>query len=44
MGSSMYDKSEMNAFRMFVDGDHEHSAHLAVFPEVSKMNHDCRPK
>jgi hypothetical protein len=44
MGSSIYDKSEMNAFRMFVDGEHKHSAHLGIFPEVSKMNHDCRPK
>ena len=44
IGSSIYDKSERNAFRMFVDGAHKHSAHLAIFPEVSKMNHDCRPK
>jgi hypothetical protein len=44
MGTTLFDKVEKNAFRMFVDGDHRHSLHLGVFPEVSRFNHDCRPK
>lgn len=44
VGSTIYDKIERNSFRIFVDGDRKHSAHLGVFPEVSKFNHDCRPK
>jgi hypothetical protein len=44
VGSTIYDKIDRNSFRIFVDGDHKHSAHLGVFPEVSKFNHDCRPK
>jgi hypothetical protein len=44
MGETVYDKAEKNSFRMFVDGDRKHSAHLGLFPEVSKFNHDCRPK
>lgn len=43
-GEMVYDKAEKNSFRMFVDGDRKHSAHLGLFPEVSKFNHDCRPK
>ncbi|EAQ93058.1 hypothetical protein CHGG_01293 [Chaetomium globosum CBS 148.51] len=43
VGSTIYDKVERNSFRIFVDGDRKHSAHLGVFPEVSKFNHDCRP-
>jgi hypothetical protein len=43
-GNDMYDKVEKNSFRIFVDGDNKHSAHLGIFPEVSKFNHDCRPK
>ncbi|KAK4240433.1 SET domain-containing protein 5 [Achaetomium macrosporum] len=43
MGNTLFDKVEKNAFRMFVDGDHKHSLHLGVLPEVSRFNHDCRP-
>ncbi|KAK4098595.1 SET domain-containing protein [Parathielavia hyrcaniae] len=43
IGTTAYDKVEQNAFRLFLDGDHTHSSHLGLFPEVSKMNHDCRP-
>ena len=43
-GDTIYDKIEKNSFRMFVNGDKKHSLHLALFPEVSKFNHDCRPK
>ncbi|KAK3300599.1 uncharacterized protein B0H64DRAFT_428639 [Chaetomium fimeti] len=43
VGSNIYDKIDRNSFRIFVDGDRKHSAHLGVFPEVSKFNHDCRP-
>jgi hypothetical protein len=44
MGSTVYNKVEKNSFRVFVDGDQKHSAHLGLFPEISKFNHDCRPK
>lgn len=44
MGDTVYDKAEKNAFRMFLDGDRKYSAHLGVFPEISRFNHDCRPK
>ncbi len=44
MGDTVYDKTEKNSFRMFVNGGKKHSAHLGLFPEVSKFNHDCRPK
>ena len=43
-GDTLYDKIEKNSFRMFVDGDRKQSVHLGLFPEVSKFNHDCRPK
>ncbi len=43
-GDTVYYKAEKNSFRMFVDGNRKHSAHLGLFPEVSKFNHDCRPK
>jgi hypothetical protein len=43
-GDTIYDKVEKNSFRMFVDGDRKQSVHLGLFPEVSKFNHDCRPK
>lgn len=43
-GDTVYEKVEKNSFRVFVDGNTQHSAHLGIFPEVSKFNHDCRPK
>ncbi|KAK4129138.1 SET domain-containing protein [Parathielavia appendiculata] len=43
VGTTMYDKAEKNAFRIFLDGSRKHSPHLGLFPEVSKINHDCRP-
>ncbi|KAK4248619.1 hypothetical protein C7999DRAFT_30983 [Corynascus novoguineensis] len=42
-GDTIYEKVQKNSFRVFVDGDTQHSAHLGIFPEVSKFNHDCRP-
>ncbi|KAL2138647.1 hypothetical protein VTI28DRAFT_6462 [Corynascus sepedonium] len=42
-GDTVYEKVEKNSFRVFVDGNTQHSAHLGIFPEVSKFNHDCRP-
>lgn len=44
IGDTVFDKVEKNSFRVFVDGENLHSPHLGVYPEVSKMNHDCRPK
>ncbi|KAL1843824.1 hypothetical protein VTJ49DRAFT_7175 [Mycothermus thermophilus] len=43
IGNTVYDKVEKNSFRVFVDGEDTLSPHLGVYPEVSKMNHDCRP-
>ncbi|KAK4156148.1 SET domain-containing protein 5 [Chaetomidium leptoderma] len=43
MGDTVYDRTEKNAFRIYLDGDRKHSTHLGLFPEVSKINHDCRP-
>ncbi|KAL2271348.1 hypothetical protein VTJ83DRAFT_719 [Remersonia thermophila] len=43
IGDTVYDKVEKNSFRVFVDGENTHSPHLGIYPEVSKMNHDCRP-
>ena len=40
MGESFYEKVVKNSFRAFVDD----VAHLAVYPKVSRFNHDCRPK
>jgi hypothetical protein len=44
MGDTIYAKMEKNAFRLYTDGDKAHSAHLASYPDVSRFNHDCRPK
>jgi hypothetical protein len=44
VGDTVYDKVEKNSFRVFLDGDRKHSPHLGLYPEVSKFNHDCRPK
>ncbi|KAK3694470.1 hypothetical protein B0T22DRAFT_496875 [Podospora appendiculata] len=43
MGDSIYTKVDRNAFRLFLDGDREQSPHLGSFPEISMINHDCRP-
>ncbi|KAK4144437.1 uncharacterized protein C8A04DRAFT_36681 [Dichotomopilus funicola] len=43
VGDTVLDKVQRNAFRVFVSGNGTDSAHLGVFPEVSKINHACRP-
>ncbi|KAK4193212.1 hypothetical protein QBC35DRAFT_468890 [Podospora australis] len=43
-GDTVRDKIDNNAFRMFVgDDQHEHESHLGSFPEIARINHDCRP-
>ncbi|KAK4462951.1 SET domain-containing protein 5 [Cladorrhinum samala] len=42
-GDTAYMKVDKNAFRLEVDGREPLSEHFAVFPDVSRMNHDCRP-
>ena len=44
MGRDVHDKIETNCFQLFVDGENESGSHLACYPEVSRFNHDCRPK
>ncbi|KAK3335902.1 hypothetical protein B0T19DRAFT_22795 [Cercophora scortea] len=43
MGDSIHDKVDRNTFRLFLDGNSGQSTHLGSFPEISMMNHDCRP-
>lgn len=43
-GDTVHLKVDKNAFRMETDGKAPLSEHFAVFPDVSRMNHDCRPK
>ncbi|KAK3955710.1 hypothetical protein QBC32DRAFT_377088 [Pseudoneurospora amorphoporcata] len=42
-GKDIYTKIDRNAFRMFINGQNPYSGHLDAFPEVSRLNHDCRP-
>lgn len=41
MGKDAVEKVDKNSFRMFVAGN---EGHLACYPDVSRFNHDCRPK
>ncbi|GAB1310619.1 SET domain-containing protein 5 [Madurella fahalii] len=43
MGDTVYRKVEKNSFRIFMDGKRKYSAHLGIYPDVSRFNHDCRP-
>ncbi|KAK3989986.1 SET domain-containing protein 5 [Cladorrhinum sp. PSN332] len=42
-GETVTKKVDKNAFRMVIDGKAKYSDHFSVFPDVSRMNHDCRP-
>ncbi|KAK4451375.1 hypothetical protein QBC34DRAFT_483919 [Podospora aff. communis PSN243] len=42
-GVDEYIKIDRNSFRLFINGEQNFSGHLAVYPEVARMNHDCRP-
>ena len=44
MGKDIHDKIDTNCFQLFVDGKNDTGSHLACYPEVSRFNHDCRPK
>ena len=44
MGKGIHGKIDTNCFQLFVDGKNETGSHLACYPEVSRFNHDCRPK
>lgn len=44
MGDTAYARIEKNSFRIYVDAKRQHSAHLGIYPDVSRFNHDCRPK
>lgn len=43
-GTDEYHKLDRNAFTIFINGNHTLSGHLAIYPDVARMNHDCRPK
>ncbi|KAH8158073.1 hypothetical protein CIB48_g10175 [Xylaria polymorpha] len=44
MGRDVHDKINTNSFQFFVHGAGEKGAgHLGCYPDVAKMNHDCRP-
>jgi len=43
-GADEHIKIDRNSFRLFINGDQNFSGHLANYPEVAQMNHDCRPK
>jgi hypothetical protein len=43
-GVDEFIKIDRNSFRLFINGENNFSGHLAVYPDVARMNHDCRPK
>jgi len=43
-GADEHVKIDRNAFRLIINGDQPISGHLADYPEVAQLNHDCRPK
>ena len=44
MGEDVLDILVTNTFQVDLGGDDGQRYHLGSFPEVSKLNHDCRPK
>ncbi|KAI1484835.1 hypothetical protein F5X96DRAFT_662733 [Biscogniauxia mediterranea] len=44
MGEGVHGKIETNCFQLYVDGGKKGSSHLGCYPEISRFNHDCRPK
>ncbi|KAI5863659.1 hypothetical protein GGS23DRAFT_564842 [Durotheca rogersii] len=44
VGESIFDKIEKNCFQLYIDGSNESGSHLGCYPDVSRFNHDCRPK
>ena len=45
MGHDIHDKINTNAFQFFAHGaDEQGTRHLGAYPDVAKLNHDCRPK
>ncbi|KAI0179904.1 SET domain-containing protein [Hypoxylon sp. FL1284] len=43
MGKDPYTKIEVNCFQFFIRGADKTGGHIGCYPEVAKMNHDCRP-
>ena len=43
-GVTTFEKVDKNSFRLFINGRRNFSGHIGVYPDVSRMNHDCRPK
>lgn len=44
MGKDVHEKINTNCFQLYVDGANESGSHLGCYPEISRFNHDCRPK
>ncbi|KAJ8128906.1 hypothetical protein O1611_g4724 [Lasiodiplodia mahajangana] len=44
MGRDVHDKIDTNCFQIFIHGAGEKgTSHLACYPDVARLNHDCRP-
>ncbi|KAI1145902.1 hypothetical protein F4825DRAFT_466976 [Nemania diffusa] len=44
MGRDIHDKIDTNCFQLFVHGaGEEGTSHLGCYPDVARLNHDCRP-
>jgi hypothetical protein len=44
VGQDVADKLMTNTFQVDLGGDDGHGHHFGGYPEVSRLNHDCRPK
>lgn len=44
IGDDVQAKVDKNAFRLFINGKRSFSGHIGVYPDISRFNHDCRPK
>ncbi|KAK0656925.1 hypothetical protein B0T16DRAFT_316690 [Cercophora newfieldiana] len=42
-GVDEFIKVDRNSFRLFINGENNFSGHLAIYPDVARINHDCRP-
>ena len=43
-GDDIQAKVDKNSFRLFINGKRSFSGHIGVYPDISRFNHDCRPK
>ncbi len=43
-GPDIYSKIELNSFNVPIERGQDSGMHLGIYPDVSRFNHDCRPK